>query len=108
MLVLFAALFAAIVYRWISLEQWQRATATEIPGTPTPAPTPTRPPVISGKLDTAKLFNGITLHSSVETIPGAVSRGTPVSPDLEKKIQNATQKANEMVRADKGGEAVAQ
>jgi hypothetical protein len=29
------------------------------------------PPVITGKLDTARLFNGITLHSTVETIPGA-------------------------------------
>lgn len=27
--------------------------------------------MITGKLDTGKLFNGITLHSTVETIPGA-------------------------------------
>ena len=69
-LVISGALFAAIVYRWISLERLQRAAPAEILATPTPEPTPTRPPVISGKLDTAKLFNGITLHSTVETIPG--------------------------------------
>jgi len=70
-LVLFAAIFAAIVYRWISLERLQRFAPIEISGTPTPEPTATRPPVIKGKLDTAKLFNGITLHSTVETTPGA-------------------------------------
>ena len=48
------------------------------------------------------------LRLAAQAIPEAVTRGTSVSPDLEKKIQNATQKANEMVRADKGGEAVAQ
>jgi len=68
-LVIFSALFAAIVYRWISLERLQHVAPLEVIATPTP--TPTRPPLISGKLDTAKLFNGITLHSTVETIPGA-------------------------------------
>ena len=100
MLVLFAALFAAIVYRWISLEQWQRATATEIPGTPTPAPTPTRPPVISGKLDTAKLFNGITLHSSVETIPGAdatMERSQPDSYVLDLRLQARVPSPNKTI-----------
>jgi len=70
-LVLFAAIFAAIIYRWISLERLQRFVPIEISGTPTPEPTATRPPVITGKLDTAKLFNGITFHSTVETTPGA-------------------------------------
>jgi glycosyl hydrolase group 75 (putative chitosanase) len=70
-LVIFGALFAAIVYRWISLERLQRVAPAEILATPTPEPTPTRPPVITGKLDTGKLFNGITLHSTVETVPGA-------------------------------------
>jgi Fungal chitosanase of glycosyl hydrolase group 75 len=68
-LVIFGALFAAIVYRWISLERLQHVAPLEVVTTPTPAPT--RPPLITGKLDTAKLFNGITLHSTVETIPGA-------------------------------------
>jgi hypothetical protein len=67
--VIFSALFAAIVYRWISLERLQHVAPLEVVTTPTP--TPTRPPLITGKLDTAKLFNGITLHSTVETMPGA-------------------------------------
>ena len=88
-LVLFAALFAAVVYRWISLERLQRAVPTEISGTPTPEPTATRPPVITGKLDTTKLFNGITLRSTVETTPGAdaaTERADPESYVLNLKL----------------------
>jgi Fungal chitosanase of glycosyl hydrolase group 75 len=88
-LVLFCVLFAAIVYRWISLERLQRVAPIEISGTPTPAPTPTRPPVITGKLDTAKLFNGITLHSEVETAPGVdatTERANPESYLLDLKL----------------------
>ena len=81
MLVIFGALFAAIVYRWISLERLQRVAPAEIPATPTPEPTPTRPPVITGKLDTGKLFNGITLHSTVETISGADATTERTQPD---------------------------
>jgi len=80
-LVIFGALFAAIVYRWISLERLQRVVPTELPSTPTPEPTATRPPVITGKLDTGKLFNGITLHSTVETIPGADAATERTQPD---------------------------
>ena len=69
MLVIFSALFAAIVYRWISLERLQHIAPLEVVATPTPSPT--RPPLITGKLDTTKLFNGITLHSTLETTPGA-------------------------------------
>ena len=90
MLVIFAALFAAIVYRWISLERLQRVAPAELTVTPTPAPTPTRPPVVTGKLDTGKLFNGITLHSTVETIPGAdatTERSQPDSYVLDLRVQ---------------------
>jgi Fungal chitosanase of glycosyl hydrolase group 75 len=80
-LLLFGVLFAAIVYRWISLERLQRFTPMEILATPTPEPTATRPPVITGRLDTAKLFNGITLHSTVETIPGADAATERTLPD---------------------------
>ncbi len=80
-LVLFAAIFAAIVYRWISLERLQRFAPIEISETPTPEPTATRPPVITGKLDTAKLFNGITLHSTVETTPGADAATERIQPE---------------------------
>jgi hypothetical protein len=88
--VLFAALFAAIVYRWISLERLQRILPIELPSTPTPEPTATRPPVITGKLDTAKLFNGITLHSTIDTVPGAdatTERTQPESYVLDLKLQ---------------------
>ena len=64
-------IFAAIVYRWISLERLQGLAQPEIAASPTPQPSPTRTPVIFGKFDTAKLFNGISLHAAVETPSGA-------------------------------------
>jgi Fungal chitosanase of glycosyl hydrolase group 75 len=65
-------IFVAIVYRWISQERLQFFPPRQaVTTSPTPEPTPTRPPPITGKLDTGRLFNGITLHSSVETTPGA-------------------------------------
>ena len=88
-LILFASIFAAIVYRWISLERLQRFAPIETSETPAPVPTATRPPVITGKFDTAKLFNGITLHSTVETTPGADSateRAQPESYVLDLKV----------------------
>ena len=88
MLVLFGALFAAIVYRWISLERLQHVAPVEVVATPTP--TPTRPPVITGKLDTGKLFNGITLHSTVEPLRGADATTERVDPNsyvLDLKLQ---------------------
>src|SRR5213596_1564713 len=99
-LVLFAALFAAIVYRWISLERLQRLAPVEISTTPTPEPTPTRPPVITGKLDTGKLFNGITLHSTVETIPGAdatTERNQPDSYTLDLRLQARVPSPNKTI-----------
>jgi hypothetical protein len=75
------ALFAAIVYRWISLERLQRTAALEMATMPTPEPTATRPPLITGKLDTGKLFNGITLHSEVETLPGADAASERLDPE---------------------------
>jgi hypothetical protein len=82
---LFAVIFAAIIYRWISLERLQRSGFGEVMATPTPTPTPeptpTRPPVITGKLDTGKLFNGITLHSTVETAPGVDASTERVDPN---------------------------
>ena len=64
-------IFAAIVYRWISLERLQRIALPDVTVTPSPGPSATRPPVIPTKIDTAKLFNGITLHATVDTPPGA-------------------------------------
>src|SRR5207248_148482 len=89
-----------IVYRWISLERLQRLAPVEIAATPTPEPTPTRPPVISGKLDTGKLFNGITLHSTVETIPGADAATERTQPDsyaLDLRLQARVPSANKTI-----------
>ena len=90
MLVLLAAIFVTIVYRWISLERLQRFAPAEIKATPTPEPTPTRPPVITGKPDIAKLFNGITVHATVETPAGADATSERVDPEsyvLDLKLQ---------------------
>jgi len=87
---LLAAIFLAIVYRWISLERLQRFAPAEVTATRSPEPTSTRPPVISGRLDTAKLFNGITLHATVETPPGAdatTERVDPQSYVVDLKLQ---------------------
>jgi hypothetical protein len=99
-LVLFAALFTAIVYRWISLERLQRTAPVEIAATPTPEPTPTRPPTITGKLDTGKLFNGITLHSTVETLPGADATTERVKPEsyvLDLRLQARVPSPNKTI-----------
>jgi len=97
-LVIFGALFAAIVYRWISLERLQHVAPLEVVTTPTP--TPTRPPLITGKLDTAKLFNGITLHSTVETMPGAdatTERAETDSYVLDLKLQARVPSPNKTI-----------
>ena len=80
-----------ILYRWISQERLQYFPPRENgpPSSPTPEPTPTRPPAITGKLDTGRLFNGITLHSNVETTPGAdasTERADPESYVLDLKL----------------------
>ncbi len=95
-LLLLAAALTAIVLRWISLEQWHRTQVLpttpvdiEVPEkTPTPAPSP-KTPVITGKLDTAKLFSGITVHAAVEPTPGGAAsdeRADPQSYVLELKL----------------------
>jgi hypothetical protein len=95
-LVLIAAGLTAIVLRWISLEQWHRTQLApetpveiEIPEkTPTPAASP-KVPVIAGKLDTARLFSGITVHAAVEPTPGGAAsdeRADPQSYVLELKL----------------------
>ena len=83
-LALAAAIFVAIVYRWISLERLQRViptTTAEVSPTPTPEPSPTRAPVITGKIETSKIFNGITVHSSVDTPPGSDASSERSNPD---------------------------
>lgn len=100
-LVIFSALFVAIVYRWISLERLQHVAPVEVAATPTPAPTPTRPPAITGKLDTGKLFNGITLRSTVETIPGADATSERADADsyvLDLKLQARLPSPNKTIK----------
>jgi len=96
-LLLFLALFSAIVLRWISLERlrlsMQRLAPQPLPTptvTPEIVPTPTRPPVIGGKLDTAKLWSGITVHAEVDPTPGgaaSVERVDPQSYVLDLKLK---------------------
>jgi hypothetical protein len=103
-LVLLAAALTAIVLRWISLEQWHRKQlAPETPievvipeKTPTPAPSP-KIPVITGKLDTARLFSGITVHAVVEPTPGGAAsdeRADPQSYVLDLKLRARVPSAN--------------
>jgi hypothetical protein len=85
-----AVLVALILYRWISQERLQYFAPREELATPTPEPSPTRPPPIGGKLDTGRLFSGITLHSSVEPTPGADATTERVDPEsyvLELKLK---------------------
>src|SRR5207237_10760946 len=99
-----AAGLTAIVLRWISLEQWHRTqlapetpVEVEIPEkTPTPASSP-KIPVITGKLDTARLFSGITVHAAVEPTPGGAApdeRADPQSYVLELKMHVRMPAAN--------------
>ncbi len=79
----FLLIFAAIVYRWISVERLLQTSPPVAKETATPSPslTPTRPPVIGGKIDTGKIFNGVTLHSHLETPPGADASTERNDPD---------------------------
>jgi hypothetical protein len=89
LLVLGIAVFAAIVYSWISLLREHFAPA-QVTTTPTPEPSATRAPLITGRPDIAKLFNGITVHSTLETPPGSDATTERVDPEsyvLELKLR---------------------
>lgn len=102
-LLLFLALFGAIVLRWISLERWRWTVMHEpetperiVERTPTPEPTP-RTRVIAGKLETARLFNGITLRPAVEPTPGRAASEERVDPEsyvLDLKLRIRTPAPN--------------
>jgi Fungal chitosanase of glycosyl hydrolase group 75 len=105
---LFLAALTAIVLRWISLEQWHRSQAVApdepieivIPEkSPTPAQTP-KPPVITGRLETARLFSGITVHAAVDPIPGGAAsdeRADPQSYVLDLKLHARVPAPNKTV-----------
>lgn len=102
MLFLLAIIFIAIGYRWISLERLQHLAPVELSESPTPEATATKPPVVTGKLDTNKLFNGITLHSTVETQPGADATTERVDPEsyvLDLKLHARVPAPNKTIEA---------
>lgn len=107
----FLLLFALLVLRLISLERLRLSllrTGSALPSpTPvlplpssTPAPTASatpKPIVVTGRLETARLFSGITLHSNVETLPGAAASEERVDPQsyaLDLKLQVRVPTAN--------------
>ena len=105
---LFLAALTAIVLRWISLERWHRmqAVAPDEPieivipeKSPTPSQ-PNKPPVITGKLDTARLFSGITVHAAVDPIPGGAAsdeRADPQSYVLDLKLHARVPAPNQTI-----------
>lgn len=99
-LLLFLIAFAAIVLRWISLERWRASIVEQneeapvlppsAPAAASASPTATKPPVIAGKIDTSKLFSGITVHSAIEPVPGGAAadeRNDPESYALDLKLR---------------------
>ena len=100
-ILLAAVIFVLILYRWISEERLQYFVPREQESpTPTPEPSPTRPPPIGGKLDTGRLFNGITLHSTVEPTPGADATTERVDPEsyvIELKLKTRVPAPNRTI-----------
>ncbi|HEY2799261.1 MAG TPA: glycoside hydrolase family 75 protein [Chthoniobacterales bacterium] len=104
-LLLFLGLFGAIVLRWLSLERL-RSTLQRL-GPPTlvapivpsaPTPTPWRTPIIGGRLDTAKLWSGITVHAEVDPTPGAAAsleRSDPQSYVIDLSLKVRMPKPND-------------
>ncbi len=101
----------AITLRWISLEKWRRKFLETEPveqveeqpkprSTAAPLPLPTKPPVIAGKLDTGRLFNGITLHAALDPAPGGAAsdeRADPESYVLELKLHARVPQPNKSI-----------
>ena len=81
---IFCALFLAIILRWISLVRWdwQMSGAPEISPSlfPTPQPTATRTPVLPARIDLPRLFNGVTVHSELQTAPGGPASEERIDP----------------------------
>ncbi len=96
---LFLGLLGAVILRWVSLERWrwnlERTTSTSPrltlpPPVAKPEPTPPKPKPLTGKLETSRLFNGITLRPAVEPTPGRAAseeRNDPQSYILDLKLQ---------------------
>ena len=104
---LFLAGLTAIVVRWISLERWHRTQialdapiVVEIPErVPTPTP-PAKPPVITGRLETARLFSGITVQAAVDPVPGGAASDERIDPQsyvLDLKLRARVPEPNKTV-----------
>ena len=77
-----------------------RSRRSVTPPTPTPEPTPPKPKAIAGKLETARLFNGITLRPAVEPTPGGVASAERIDPQsyvLDLKLQVRTPAPNRTI-----------
>ena len=96
-LLLLCGLLTAIILRWVSLERWrlnlqrrkfrrsERRTRRPLRSRP-----PRGAPVIGGKLETARLFSGITVNTTVEPTPGGPAsdeRADPESYVLDLKLR---------------------
>lgn len=105
LLLLLLGVLTAIIFRWVSLERWrwaqEHAPAAGLRlAEPTPTPGPTKPPVIGGKLETARLFSGITVNSTVEPTPGGAAsaeRADPESYVLELKLRMRVPEPNKTI-----------
>ncbi len=102
-LLLFLAVFAAVVMRWISLERWRWSLLhseavpieTITPPPLLPEPTAPRVRVLTGRLETARLFNGVTVHAEVEPTAGRAASEERVDPqsyvlDLKMRVRVPT------------------
>ena len=106
-LLLFLGLFGAILMRWISLERLRlrlQELGPTVLHTPPPeiipTPTPWRTPLVAGRRDTAKLWNGITIHAEVDPTSGAdatAERTDPQSYVLDLKLKVRVPTANRTV-----------
>lgn len=106
--VLLLGVFALIVYRWISLERWHwrllSLTGPEgewvQPEYKIPTPKPTRPPIITGKLDTRRIFNGLTLNAELQAPKGGNATEERVDPQsyaVDLKLRVRVPKPNETI-----------
>lgn len=106
LLLLLLGVLTAIILRWISLERWRWSQAdaplahiVDRTATPEPSQTP-RPGPIRGKLETARLFSGITVNSTVEPTPGGAAseeRTDPQSYVIDLKIKLRVPEPNKTI-----------
>ena len=101
-LLLFLGVLTAVILRWISLERWRWnllhseavPIETETPPPLLPEATP-RVRLLTGKLETTRLFNGVTVHAEVEPTPGRAASEERVDPqsyvlDLKMRVRVPT------------------